>query len=394
MGKRNFQLPGEEELNKDQDRVLALPEDGQYLIVGGPGTGKSVVALLRALKYQDNNDYVFLVYNHVLEKSTCMLVDTRLRGTTLPKFIYKMHWHLFKEYMPEREKFKPDYDALIKKVDELACEERTQHLIIDEGQDMPPKYYEALQYAGYINFFIVADQNQQITDDHSSRQELTDNLGLEPKDVIELKVNYRNSHPIALFAGHFYTDKGSPPPDLPDKASLEIPTLHTDLTNENIATMLLREADKDDRKLIGVVVANDTIRDSYINSMRHLELSLDNLHPVISTYSSKEKKSVSIDFSQGGIVVLNDKSIKGLEFDIVYIILDGFKIYNNDQTSMKKRLYVMSSRAIDKLVLVSTQNNSAVLSLLPTDEKVMKTVKGFEVLSKPEVDNSNEDILF
>jgi len=394
MGKRKFQLPGEEDLNKDQDRVLALPEDGQYLIVGGPGTGKSVVALLRALKYQDNNDYVFLVYNHVLEKSTCMLVDTRLLGTTLFKFIYKMHWHLFREYMPEYDKFKPDYDTLIKKIEELEYKERDLHLIIDEGQDMPPKYYEALQCAGYINFFIVADQNQQITDENSSRQELTDILGLEPKDVIELKINYRNSHPIALFAEHFYTDKGSPPPNLPDKAALETPILHTSLTNRDIATMLLREADKDDRKLIGVVVANDAIRDRYVNSMRNLELSLDNVPPVISTYSSKERKSVSIDFSQGGIVVLNDKSIKGLEFDIVYIILDGFIIYNNDQTSMKKRLYVMSSRAIEKLVLVSTQENPPILSLLPTDEKVMKKAKGFEVLEKFDFDNFDDDIPF
>lgn len=394
MGKRNFRLPGEEELNKDQDRVLALPEDGQYLIVGGPGTGKSVVALLRALKYQNNNDYVFLVYNHVLEKSTCMLVDTRLRGTTLPKFIYKMHWHLFKENMPQREAYKPDYDALIKKVNELGCEERTQHLIIDEGQDMPPKYYEALQYAGYINFFIVADQNQQITDDHSSRQELTDNLGLEPIDVIELKVNYRNSHPIALFASHFYTDKGSPAPELPDRTSLETPTLHKDLTNEDIATIIIREADKDDRKLIGVIVANDVIRDSYVNAMRNLNITLDNSHPVISTYSSKEKMAVSIDFSQGGIVVLNDKSIKGLEFDIVYVILDGFKVYNNDQTSMKKRLYVMSSRAIEKLTLVSTQENPTVKSLLPEDDKILKTVIGMMSFQKAVVDDFDEDVLF
>jgi len=35
MAERRFKLPGEEELNKDQDRVLALPEDGQYLVVGG-----------------------------------------------------------------------------------------------------------------------------------------------------------------------------------------------------------------------------------------------------------------------------------------------------------------------------------------------------------------------
>ena len=399
MGKRNFQLPGEEDLNKDQDRVLALPEDGQYLIVGGPGTGKSVVALLRVLKYQDNNDYVFLVYNKVLKE-----LSRQLLTTTSNKYLTILHWfylayeHISKEKntpkLNTNGNLIPNYTVIISKFKALECPPRGLHIIIDEGQDMPPPFYEALQYAGYENFFIVADQNQQITDDHSSRQELTDNLGLEPKDVIELKINYRNTHPIALFAGHFYTDKGSPSPDLPDKASLETPTLHTGLINKNVATMIIREADKDNRKLIGVVVANDAMRDSYVKSIRNLDISLDNTPPVISTYSSKEKKSVSIDFSQGGIVVLNDKSIKGLEFDVVYIILDGFKIYNNDQTSMKKRLYVMSSRAIDKLALVSTQNNSAVLSLLPTDEKVMKTVKGFEVLSKPEVDNSDEDILF
>ena len=349
MGKRNFRLPGEEELNKDQDRVLALPEGGQYLIVGGPGTGKSVVALLRALKYQDGNDYVFLVFNQVLEKYTCQLVNIRLRGTTLPKFIYKLHWHLFKEYMPEIEKYKPDYDLLVKKINNLEYKARALHLIIDEGQDMPPKYYESLQCAGYANFFIVADQNQQITDDHSSRQELTDMLGLEPEDVIELKINYRNSQPVALFSRYFYTDKASPPPEIPDRTSLETPVLYKGLTNHAVFEMVLREADKDDRKLVGVIVANDVIRNSYVNGIRNLSIVLDNPSPVISSYSSKDLNPVKVDFSQGGIVILNDKSIKGLEFDIVYIILDDFKIYNNDKTSMKKRLYVMSSRAIEKL---------------------------------------------
>ena len=396
MAKRKFRLPGEEELNKDQDRVLALPEDGQYLIVGGPGTGKSVVALLRALKYQENKDYVFLVYNHVLETSTCQLIDIRLRGTTLPKFIYKLHWHLFREYMPEIEKYKPDYVLLIKKIMELENKAKTQHLIIDEGQDMPPKYYEALQYTGYENFFIVADQNQQITDDHSSRHELTDILGLEPEDVIELKINYRNSHPIALLAQHFYTDKASPLPELPKMASLETPVFYDALKNDTTFEMILREADKDDRKLIVVVVANDEIRNKYVNGIRNLDINLDNIRPVVSTYSSKGNKAVNIDFSQGGIVILNDKSIKGLEFDIVYIILDGFKIYNNDKTSMKKRLYVMSSRAIEKLALVSTQHESAILSLLPNDSAIMKTISSLEEQPEPTVaiEESEDDIPF
>ena len=382
MAERRFKLPGEEELNKDQDRVLALPEDGQYLVVGGPGTGKSVVALLRALKFQDNKDYIFLVYNHVLESATCQLINTDLKGTTLVKLFYKLYWHLFKEFVPQIEAHKPDYDLIIKKITELNnYSERSQHLIIDEGQDMPLKYYEVLQYAGYTHFFIVADQNQQITEDNSSRTELTNLLGLEVKDVLELKINYRNSNHIAIFANHFFTDKSSPAPDLPEKDSLDTPVFYKGKSLDDYIEMILREADKDNRNLIGVVVANNNMRKRYYDKLNSLEITLDHSKPIISSYSSSDKQNVNINFSQGGIVVLNDKSIKGLEFDVVYIVLDGFRIYNNDKTSMKKRLYVMSSRAIKKLVLVSTQREPGIISLLPEDEMIMRII---DDVKKPE----------
>jgi len=380
MAERRFKLPGEEELNKDQDRVLALPEDGQYLVVGGPGTGKSVVALLRALKFQDNKDYFFLVYNHVLESATCQLVNTKLTGTTLVKLFYKLYWYLFKEFVPQIEAHKPNYDLIIKKIKELDnYSERTQHLIIDEGQDMPPKYYEVLQYAGYTHFFIVADQNQQITEENSSRTELTNLLGLEVKDVIELKINYRNSNPIAIFANHFFTDKSSPPPDLPEKDSFDIPVLYKGRDLNDYSEMILREADKDDRNLIGVVVANNNMRKKYYGKLNALDIKLDNSRPIISSYSSSDKQKVNINFSQGGIVVLNDKSIKGLEFDIVFIVLDEFKIFNNDITSMKKRLYVMSSRAIKKLVLLSESPDLGEIdNLLPDDSNILNIRNTYE----------------
>ena len=58
MAKRYFKLPRVQDLNKGQDSVLMLPKKGQHLIVGGPGTGKSVVALLRVIKCRDENDYI------------------------------------------------------------------------------------------------------------------------------------------------------------------------------------------------------------------------------------------------------------------------------------------------------------------------------------------------
>jgi len=353
MIERKFKLPGVEELTKDQDRVLRLPEDGQYLVVGGPGTGKSVVALLRAMKYLKNSDYVFLTYNKLLLSTSLQLVQQNLESRTLTSLIYKAYWKHFKSDTPEISPYKPDYDKIIEDFKSLNKNPISLHLIIDEGQDMPPKFYEALMYLGIENFFIVADQNQQITEDNSSRQELTNLLGLEVENVIELKENFRNSLPIGRFANTFFTDPSSPEPTLPPESrpSLGIPVLYKYEHYQECIKVILREYDRDPRNLIGVVVANNNIRDLYVKALNNMDIKLDNPKPIISTYSSNNKQDPDIDFAYSGIVVLNDKSIKGLEFDIVFIIIDGFTIYNNDLDSMKKRFYVMSSRAIKKLVL-------------------------------------------
>jgi len=153
--KRKFKLPGVDDLNKDQDRVLRLPEDGQFLIVGGPGTGKSVVALLRTMKYHKNNDYAFLTFNKVLLTATKQLVDFSLNSFTLDSWFGKEYWSIFKEFTPniEGSERKPDYDQIMKNLEHKGIEEKSYHIIIDEGQDKPTKYYEALMYFGIVNYF-------------------------------------------------------------------------------------------------------------------------------------------------------------------------------------------------------------------------------------------------
>jgi len=373
--KRKFKLPGEDDLNKDQDIIYDLPEDGKFLIVGSPGTGKSIVALLRAMKYHKNDDYVFLTFNKVLKLSTSQLVDINLNSFTLDSWFGKEYWKIFKEFAPSLSDRKPDYNSIIKVLESRAIQENSTHIIIDEGQDKPIKFYESLKYFGFKNFFIIADQNQQITEDNSSREELTNVLGLEEKDIIELKENYRNSYPIAVFSNSFYTDLSSPLPRLPikSKVSLGIPILYEYTYNADCINLILREYDRDNRNLIGIVVANNNIRNSYVQSLKTQEIVLNNPRPIISTYSSKDTKNPNINFGYSGIIVLNDKSIKGLEFDIVYIVLDGFNIYNHDINSMKKRFYVMSSRAIKKLCLFKDKNyRGGVNTILPQDESILK----------------------
>nr|MBM1003027.1 hypothetical protein [Desulfofustis sp. PB-SRB1] len=225
---RRFTLPGIHELNKDQDEALALPLEGQHLIIGGPGTGKSVVALLRARRLSEKDKtYRTLVYNHLLDHSNRHLFGSEqaFSAKTWDTWFRDICKYFFKS-VPTRE---PDYPGGYRPIDWDAVELKVQSLdnipdqsdkfiVIDEGQDMPPAFYRTLAHLGFENFYVAADQNQQIHPDKcSSRQDIENTLAIEPGDTLELKTNYRNTRPIALLAQHFYpADPASPKPDLPD----------------------------------------------------------------------------------------------------------------------------------------------------------------------------------
>ena len=138
---------------------------------------------------------------------------------------------------------------------------------------------------------------------------------------------------------------------------------------------ILREADRDDSKLLGVIVGSETKREDYVRKLNNIDIKRDNPKPIVTTYSSQNSSNhVNIDFSQGGLVVLSDKSVKGIEFDTVFVMLDGIKPFDED--SMMKRLYVMSSRARDKLFYFhSKMYPSEVSKLLPTDNQIMQRIE-------------------
>jgi DNA helicase II / ATP-dependent DNA helicase PcrA len=90
MASRRFVLPDIQELNKEQERARLLPKEGCHLIVGGPGTGKSVIALLRARRHhraaekrgRGTQEYVFLAYNKLLIAASRELMDGQVHAQT------------------------------------------------------------------------------------------------------------------------------------------------------------------------------------------------------------------------------------------------------------------------------------------------------------------------
>lgn len=383
MTKRRFQLPGIQDLSKEQEDARALPMGGQHLIVGGPGTGKSILALLRAHRLtQQKNEYVFLVYNHLLNESSKQLLEGQLVSETWQRWFVNLYEKICSESIPTLPPMRNctweeiDWQSVLANLAEIDHQSRELTLVVDEGQDMPPEFYEALVNLGFENFFVMADQNQQIKQGlNSTRSEIEAALAIDTAEVIELQSNYRNKYPIAKLAREFYTgDPASPPPQMPAMSTRSVTTplcYEYDISAfKELISRILKAADRDPSKLIGILTFNNDDRNRYCDALVSSDVKLDNPKPKISTFSATERHSVSFD--QGGIFVINAQACKGLEFDTVYIA-DINHFTCKDRNNTKRLFYVMVARAIDRVILLKQRGQHCpVDSILPTDESILE----------------------
>ena len=383
MAGRRFELPGIQDLSKEQEAARALLRDGQHLIVGGPGTGKSVLALIRARRHlRERDDYLFLVFNHLLNRASGKLFGGDLVSRTW------FGWFLdkFEEITDQPAPRLGPGDGSFREIDWVGVDEIVQalpdredwqppYLVIDEGQDMPREFYRALVGLGFDRFFVVADQNQQITEANSSRRDIENCLAIETSDVIELSQNYRNRYQVARLAREFYTgDPASPPPAMPRPAPGTVPLLYYYEQNnlDEVARGILRLADRDPRQLIGVIAPKNSVRERYLEALRSVEVSLDNPRPAVETYHGEHRAEVAFD--EGGILVINAQACKGLEFDTVVLAdIDEHYVRRGDHDVAKRLFYVMAARARERVFMFMKRNGrSDIEAILPSDRNVLR----------------------
>ncbi len=386
---RRFTLPGIHELNKDQDEALALPVTGQHLIIGGPGTGKSVVVLLRARRLSEGKKiYGTLVYNQLLHHSNRHLFgrDHAFPAMTWDSW-FRRHFHRrLGTTIPTLASDKPggyqaiDWNAVVQQVQQVVDVDMQsdKYIVIDEGQDMPPAFYQTLIALGFENFYIAADQNQQIHPDRcSSRRDIENLLAITTEDTLELKINYRNTQPIAALAQHFYpADPASPKPALPElETSVTAPELWTYDTADTVpltkmADNILQLSDRNPRKLIGIITPDNKIRKKFETALHQANPTLDHGKPPVQSFGSGQR--TPLNFAQGGVMIINAQSCKGLEFDIAILADIDQHQPKRDPHTLKARFYVMAARAREQLVLLRSGRACPVVDgLLPSDPALL-----------------------
>lgn len=377
-----MRFPSLRELDRDQKAIYnGAPPMETILVMGPPGTGKTVMAFHRAavLSKMGVSPRV-IMYNKVLARYTTAEDGAPVKDitvTTMHKWAsgWWRRWSGANTNPPSMDgnTFQHDWVRILSAAISRLCHDGVNpdkvdwsHLIVDEGQDFPDEMYRALTSiatqvrelgGGSPALTVFADDNQRLNLGlNSSLEQITAALGVTKAEdrVFVLRKNYRNSRPIAEFAGHFQVGHTTGQAELPTRRGAK-PMVSRASDIGPIRAYLATYAKNNPGKEIGVLCASDKLRKKIFNSLE-TRLSDSDVHVQTYSYADKEEHPAdSLRFDEGDVVtVLNFQSAKGLEFDSVFIV-DPFAAYQMGgagEQAFKMQMYVMCSRAREYLDVI------------------------------------------
>ncbi|WP_331452428.1 hypothetical protein [Streptomyces sp. SS162] len=337
-----------------RDCLDALPLTGNHLVSGPPGSGKSVLAAHRAVHLALTGRPTLLLSRSNLLRQ--LLRDT-LGGLAVPgtpveaSTAHLWVYRRFGREAPRTEDGWFDWTALIRRAAGAVGETDTAapHLVVDEGQDLPPGFYRLVRLAA-ASVTVFADECQRLTETNSTLTEIAGALGRSTGRV-EIVGNHRNTREIATLAEHFRT--GGIRPGIPFRSGA-LPELRHYSTTRDVADDIARLAAHNPRDRVGVIVNSAR---TATDLMRRLERAGLAREPQLYSSAASSGRYRDLDLARPGVVIVHRASAKGLDFDTV-VIADAEADSGADPTAATLRMayYVMITRARERLV-VAWQGN-------------------------------------
>ncbi len=372
-----MKLPTYKELSKEQDTVNGLPLDGNWLVTGPPGTGKTVMAVYRANVLKNaKRDFRILTWSRLLYMyMQGALAEVDLDPSQLATFhswfdgYYKS---MFGERPPTSDgnAFDIDWEAVHRAIDAKGSVDTVApDLLIDEGQDLPTGFYVfANELCEHLTVF--ADENQRISDTQSSLDEIRTYARI--KDTFELRKNYRNSTPVAKLARHFYAGMPTGIPDLPKpKKPGRTPALRHFAKWDASLERIVRWARTHDDEQIGVFLPKAWIVKAWSGA---LEERLGDDIEVQRYHNPRYGAPPKVSFEGPGVLATYIGNSKGLEFDTVFVPELNQWWHKADDPLTRSMLYVLTSRARNHIEFhYSGKGTPALIQLFPDDKLIERS---------------------
>ena len=383
-----------DELTAEQGRAVELNPREHRLILGSPGSGKTIVLVHRARYLADHygvlpDRFRIMVFTRVLKAYIRSgLADLELPEECVTTFaawcLDYYHRHIDKHTPWDSQNRQMDYEAIYQAVWEKtrtlpASQRLYDFIMVDEGQDLDRRAFEILKaIAQHVTVFM--DHKQRLYANGADEQEILQALGLKRHNLSLLQA-YRCSPYIVQVAASFVRDPTEREHFIRQHplvtAAKQTPLLYfardANDEKEHLIDMVRSRIDKNDR----VAILFPTKRQVYGYALALREADLEVEVPDVPSgkkggkgvadKSGKAEKGAKskesnrlpvIDFSSPLPKLMPYPSAKGLTFDTVLmprLVARHFDQLTQEQ--LERWLFVGITRAI-KWVYFSTLNNN------------------------------------
>lgn len=312
----------ESELDDVQIRVLTATLDKSCIVQGCAGSGKSVLALIKAKRIQKErgNNYKVIVFT----KALCSYMNSGREALGLKNdFSYYWEWE-------NKEK----------------CAS-ADYIIVDEIQDFTESKIKIFINSAKKNFFFFGDTAQSIYDglDNERRVPVDQIMSFVPNvKAFKLRYNYRLPIPVAKVACQIGVDTQyvdgiykSSEKELPriiqyEKQDQQIDAIHRIIKNRNLSDVAI------------LLPLNKDVKSVY-EKLKEKGLNYE------ARYKASGCSSDNLNFNSTNPKILTYHSAKGLQFETVFI-----PFLENADMSKRKALYVAMTRTYRDLYMMYSGN--------------------------------------
>ena len=325
----------ENQLDDIQTRIATQSIDKSLLITGCAGSGKTILALHRAVHIEEEEEsYFVIVYTKVLRK----FIEDGIRQLDLdPDRI--IHYHEWKKD-PNR---------------------KANYLIVDEAQDFTEEQIDTLSNSFSRSIIYLGDQAQNLYENRLPLNRITSKTN--DIAVQNLMTNYRFPKKIARVAKYLQSeDLGDIYVDRCQNEGEQKPRFYQFPSKEEQIDYIIKQINDRNLNDVGILLPTNELVEEMEAELEGNDIDCEARY---KHYENGQREEINtLDFSTTNPKVTTYHSSKGCQFNDVFIpfcedsLIDDF---------YKNALYVAFSRAINNVYVLYSDKLSKYFDGIPPD---------------------------
>lgn len=333
----------ESELDDTQIRVLMATLDKSIVVKGCAGSGKSVLALIKAQRVpkERSSNYSVIVFT----KALCAYMNSGRQELGLKKeFTYYWDWK-----------------------NRQGCP-KADYIIVDEIQDFTETEIREFINAAQKNFYFFGDTAQSLYNGLDGKitmpvENIAHDLCVNMRRPIEFDLynNYRLPLPIAKFVQYVGVDLQAFDAIAYKSKANKMPCMLSCSNKEEQLKSIKHLVSNGSEDVAVLLPHNDMVKDVGYQ-LNNLGMNVEmRYNDRVDWRNSKD----TLNFNSSNPKVMTYHSAKGLQFE--HVFLPYLEDFNDSSEAARKALYVAMTRTYDKLHILYSGNKPTVLSQIPTN---------------------------